>query len=609
MSPATMPTDPEPGPAPEPPKRGAALQAWIRALDAIKIMDDAPGTTLPALLDDLARSFGDRPALLGEGEQFSYRELAGRSNRIARWAAAEGLAGGDTICLLMPNRPDYVAIWLGLTRAGCVVALINTNLVADALLHSIRAVGSTRLIVAGSLLPAVAAIADRLAPDTHIWVHGHAPNQDWPRFEPEITRYSAASLPTTELALPSPHDQALLIYTSGTTGAPKAARVTHARVVEWSFWFAGMMNTQPADRLYDCLPLYHSTGGVVAVGAMLVRGASVLIRARFSARQFWDDVVDGECTIFQYIGELCRYLVGSPPHQRERRHRLRLACGNGLQGEVWTAFVQRFGVPQILEFYAATEGSVSLYNCEGKPGAIGRVPPILAQRFPVGLIRGDAETGEPLRDPTGLCIACGPDEVGEAVGQVLSATPSPARRFDGYTDKAASARKLLCDVFAIGDSWFRTGDLMRRDAAGYFYFVDRIGDTFRWKGENVASTEVAGVIRACPGVTDTAVYGVAVPGHEGRAGMAAITTDGRFDLGELRAYLAARLPGYAQPLFVRIGTELDLTGTFKLAKGRLVEEGYTNAADPVWFNDHKAGRFIACDAAFLRSIGDGARRL
>ena len=590
-------------------QRGEALKAWIRALDAIKIMDEQPGATLPALLEGLADIHRERPALLGEGQHFSYRQLAARVSRIGRWGIAQGFGAGDVVCLLMPNCPEYVAIWLGLSRLGCVVALINTNLVGDGLLHSIRTVRSSGLIIGGGLVGAVGGIADRLAPETRIWVYGEAPCGDWPRLEPQVAGCAEAPLSAAERALPAPRDQALLIYTSGTTGAPKAARVTHARVIEWSFWFAGMMAAQPTDRLYDCLPLYHSTGGIVAIGAMLVRGGSVLISARFSASRFWADVVDGDCTIFQYIGELCRYLVGSPPDPRERRHRLRLACGNGLQGDVWTAFVERCGVPRILEFYAATEGSVSLYNCEGKPGAIGRVPPMLAQRFPVRLIRCDAETGEPLRDAEGLCIACGPDEVGEAIGQVLDATRSPARQFDGYTDAGASARKLLGDVFAAGDRWFRTGDLMRRDAAGYYYFVDRIGDTFRWKGENVATTEVADVIRGAPGVRDAVVYGVTVPGHEGRAGMAAITADERFDLAGLRAHLAARLPGYAQPLFVRVCAALDLTGTFKLANGRMVREGYEEAADPVWFNDRETGRFIACDAALSRSISDGTRRL
>ena len=590
-------------------KRGAALKAWIRALDAVRTLEDAPDTTLPALLDGLGDTHRDRPALLGTDGQLSYRDLAAKSNRIARWAVAAGFAPGDTVCLLMPNCPDYVAMWLGLNRACCAVALINTNLVGDALLHGINVAGSARIIVAGTLLRALSTIVDRLATEPRIWVHGDAPAGDWPRLEPEIAGLSAAPLLAAERALPGQQDLALLVSTSGTTGASKAVRVTHGRIVEWSFWFAGMMNTQPEDRLYDCLPLYHSTGGIVGIGAMLVKGGSVQIHTRFSASRFWDDIVENGCTIFLYIGELCRYLVNSPPHSRERQHRLRLACGNGLQGDVWSAFAARFGVPRILEFYAATEGSVSLYNCEGKPGAIGRVPPMLAHRFPVALLRCDAETGEPLRDPEGCCIRCGPDEVGEAVGQLLDAGRSPARRFDGYTDKAASARRLLHDVAAKGDRWFRTGDLMRKDAAGYYYFVDRIGDTFRWKGENVASTEVAGVLRAYPHVTDAVVYGVSVAGHEGRAGMAAIVTDGSFALADLWEHLAARLPRYAQPLFLRIADALDVTDTFKPVKSRLKEEGFAAATDPVWFNDRESGRFIPCDAALLCSFTDGTRRL
>ncbi len=585
-----------------------ATQAWIRALSAVKILDHAPTVTLPALLDELAEAHGDRSALLGEGQALSYRALAARVNRIARWALAQGFAKGEVVALLMSNRPDYVATWLGLTRAGCVVALINTNHVADALLHSLRVAGATRVIVGGACVPALAAIADKLPLDTGIWVHGDA-EAPWPRFAAALAACDDAPLPAREIALPQQRDTALLIYTSGTTGAPKAARVTHGRIVEWSFWFAGMMDARETDRLYDCLPLYHSTGGVVAIGAMLIKGGSVLIRARFSASRFWDDVVEGGCTIFQYIGELCRYLVASPPHPREREHRLRLACGNGLQREPWLAFAERFAVKQILEFYAATEGGVSLYNCEGKPGAIGRVPPFLAQRFPVAIIRCDAETAMPLRDEAGRCIPCAPDEAGEAIGRVLDAAATPARHFDGYTDGAASARKLLDDVFTPGDRWFRTGDLMRKDASGYFYFVDRIGDTFRWKGENVATTEAANVLRACPGIADAVAYGVTVPGHEGRAGMAAITTDGGFDRATLWSHLDRALPGYAQPLFLRLVTGLDQTGTFKLTSTKLAREGYAQSPDPVWFNDRAAKRFVACDAALIEAIASGEKRL
>ncbi len=576
----------------------AALHAWVGALNGLQKLVDAPDTTLPGLLDDLATAYGDRPALMGEGETLSYRDLARVVRRHARWARCQGLAPGEVVCLLMPNRPAYVAAWLGLTRAGCVVALINTSLAGDQLLHCIAAAGSRRLMVDASLLPAIAAVMARLPPDFAVWNHADMETDAGP----------LDGMPDSEPAMapPRPADRALLVYTSGTTGWPKAAVVTHARIAEWSFWFAGMMDATPEDRVYDCLPLYHSVGGIVAVGAMLVSGGSVLIRARFSASAFWDDVVEGGCTIFQYIGELCRYLSLTPPHPRERQHRLRLACGNGLSGDVWSVFQERFAIPNILEFYAATEGGVSLYNCEGKAGAIGRVPAFLAHRFPIALVRRDPATDEPLRGADGLCIVCAPGEPGEALGP-LSDTPH-GRRFDGYTDPEASARKVLHNVFNPGDRWFRSGDLMRKDAAGYYYFVDRLGDTFRWKGENVSTTEVASVLRAWPGVRDALVYGVAIPGHEGRTGMAAIVTDARFNLAGLHAHLVASLPAYARPMFVRLRDALDMTATFKPTKVTLAGEGFARSNDPVWFNDRAAG-FVPCDAALLHAIMSGTRRL
>jgi fatty-acyl-CoA synthase len=586
-----------------------ALQAWIRALEYTERAHTTSPTTLVSLLDELADTYGDRLALEGEEEQFSYRDLAARSNRYARWTMAQELVRGEVVCLLMPNRPDYVAIWLGVTRTGAAVALINTNLVGEALLHSIQIAGAAHLIVAATLLSVVAAIEDRLPSGLRIWVHGDPTSSRWPRIEPALAMFSTAPLDEVGCPLPAPTERALLVYTSGTTGLPKAANVTHERVLEWSFWFAGMMDTQATDRLYNCLPMYHSTGGIVAIGAMLVKGGSVVIRPRFSASRFWDDVTDSECTIFQYIGELCRYLTISPPHPKERQHRLRLACGNGLRGDVWEDFQPRFGIPRILEFYAATEGIVSLYNCEGKPGAIGRIPPFLAHRFPVAIIRCDPETLAPTRDAAGLCVVCDVNETGEAIGQLPHTGESSARRFDGYTDQAASDRKLLYDVLNKGDRWFRTGDLMRKDSSGFFYFVDRIGDTFRWRGENVSTLQVAEVLRACPGVTDAIVYGVTVPGNEGRAGMAAITTGDRFDFASLNAHLTAHLPAYAHPLFVRRCGSLEVTGTFKPTKGRFEREGYANATDPVWLNDRRTGRFIVCDVVLVQEMDDGKRRI
>jgi fatty-acyl-CoA synthase len=269
--------------------------------------------------------------------------------------------------------------------------------------------------------------------------------------------------------------------------------------------------------MYNCLPMYHSVGGVVATGAVLVAGGAVVIRERFSASRFWDEIARWDCTLFQYIGELCRYLAAAPPHPSETGHRLRLACGNGLRGDIWEAFQQRFNIPRILEFYAATEGSFSLYNCEGKPGAIGRLPPYLAHRFPVAIVRSDLDTGDVVRGPDGRCLRCAPDEVGEAIGRLSEAGSGTGGRFEGYTDPGATDKKILRNVFAEGDAWYRSGDLMRKDRAGYVYFADRIGDTFRWKGENISTNEVEEIVAHCPDVTDAVVYGVPIPDADGRA--------------------------------------------------------------------------------------------
>ncbi len=363
--------------------------------------------------------------------------------------------------------------------------------------------------------------------------------------------------------------------------------------MQWSHWFAGLMDITPSDRMYNCLPMYHSIGGVVAVGAPLVTGASVVIRQRFSATRFWDEVTDWNCTLFQYIGELCRYLVQSPPHPKETEHRLRLCCGNGLRADVWDVFKSRFQIPELLEYYAATEANFSLYNCEGRPGAIGRIPPFLAQqRRTVALIKVDVETGAPLRGADHFGQRCQMGEIGEAVSKIAVDASSPGARFEGYADKEASERKILRDLFAPGDAWYRTGDLMRQDERGFFYFVDRLGDTFRWKGENVSTAEVASAIASCPGIVSTVVYGVPVPGTEGRAGMAALVIADGFDLTAFRRHLADRLPDYARPVFLRISPELDMTPTFRPKAHDLARAGYDPAAisDSLYVDDRTKRR-------------------
>ena len=586
--------------------RPTANRDWLRALELTGRLETEPQRTLPAVIDEVAVRQPDAPALLSDGERFSFAELADRARRYAAWALGEGLGKGDVVALMMPNRPEYLAIWLGLSRLGVTTALINTNLRGDSLAHCLKVAAARVIVVDASLELALLPVLRRLdRPQT--WLHG-AGESRWPRIDDAIEAIGDAALAAVGPPIVTLGDRALLIYTSGTTGLPKAANVSHHRVMSWASWFAGLIDIQPSDRLYDCLPLCHSAGGVAAIGAALSAGASVVVAEKFSANRFWDDVTRWECTLFQYIGELCRYLLAAPAHPKERAHSLRLACGNGLSADVWEAFQPRFAIPRILEFYAATEGNFSLYNVEGKPGAIGRLPGFLAHRFPAAIVRFDAESGAPARGERGFCIRCERGEAGEAIGRV---SLRGAGRFEGYTDERATETKQLRDVFEPGDAWVRTGDLMVTDEQGFWWFVDRIGDTFRWKGENVAAAEVAATLRSFPAIEDACVYGVEVPGASGRAGMAAIVTRADLDLAAMRAHLSERLPDYARPVFLRLVPSLEVTETFKQKKQALAAEGWNPAriADPLYVEDRLAGGYLTLDGAAAERIRSGELRL
>ena len=385
------------------------------------------------------------------------------------------------------------------------------------------------------------------------------------RLDEAAALYSGAELAEGDAPRVTLDDRALRIFTSGTTGLPKAAEASHRKIVAWTHWFSGLAGLTGDDRLYNCLPMHHSVGGVVAIGAPLVAGGAVAIAPKFSASRFWDDVARWDCTAFQYIGELCRYLAAAPTHIAERRSKLRLALGNGLSAPVWETFARRFPQMRVLEFYASTEGNVWLYNVEARPGALGRLPPFLAAKSPIALARFDEATAEPLRGADGFCVE---GDEGEALGRIAG---DAASRFEGYSDAAETEKKILRDVFEPGDAWMRTGDLMRRDADGFYAFVDRIGDTFRWKGENVAAAEVAAFLRGCVGVTDALVYGVKVEGHEGRAGMAAIS--GSASPADVERAVAA-LPRWARPVFLRLADEIVRTETFKPKRALYAAQGF-----------------------------------
>jgi fatty-acyl-CoA synthase len=585
-----------------------ARDAWLRALAKTAAIGEQ-GMTLPALIERLALEFDAAPALLSTEASMTFRQLGNRCNQYSRWGLAQDLKGGDSVALLMANCAEYVAIWLGLTRIGVVVALINSQLTGDVLAHSIKIADPKYLIVGADLAPRVAEILPRLPAGMACRVFGS--NREFAPLEPELADLPGDALRPAERAAASLDATALYIYTSGTTGLPKAARVSHYRLMQWSHWFAGMLDTQPVDRMFNCLPLYHSVGGVVATFATLVNGGAVVIRPRFSASDFWRDVRDERCTLFQYIGELCRYLVNTPYQPVETEHTLRIACGNGLRPEVWLPFQSRFKIPRILEYYASTEGNFSLYNCEGQAGAIGRIPAFLANRLPVALLRFDVDKAEPWRNAEGFCERCAPNEVGEAVGLMPDSDAERAGRFEGYADPEASSRKVLRHVFEEGDSWYRTGDLMRRDERGFYYFVDRVGETYRWKGENVSSAQVLGVLTAIRGVLDGVVYGVSVPGADGRAGTAALVVNADFDLAAFRAEVASRLPPFARPVFVRLLPAVEATGTFKPRKQDLVQTGFDpkRIKDPLYFDDVRAQRYVALDAELFAAITSGTVRI
>ena len=581
----------------------SAAKAWLRALEMTAPIASHPNRIFPTVIEELADKFDDAPAILSAGKCLTYRDLAERSNQYARWALEQGLVNGETACLFMPNRPEYLAVWVGITSVGGVVSLLNTNLTGPSLAHCINTVKPRHVIVAAQLIDAFVPARPHLADGAKTWLHGDGP-VELPRIDLEVDRHSGRKLASDERRPVTIKDLALYIYTSGTTGLPKAAKINHYRIMQWSHWFAGMMDTRSSDRMYNCLPMYHSVGGVVATGAVLVNGGSVVLREKFSVKHFWDDVISSGCTLFQYIGELCRYLLRAPSHPHESDHQIRLCCGLGLRLDVWNDFKNRFRIPHILEFYAATEGNVALYNVEGKPGAIGRIPAFLAHRHAVTLLKFDIEKGEPVRNKEGFCMQCVVNEVGEAVGKISSATSDFGSNFEGYTSKDATEKKIIRDVFRKGDAWYRTGDLMQKDERGYFYFVDRVGETFRWKGENVSTTEVSAVIMTFPHVVDASVYGVSIPGTDGRAGMAAIVVDESFDLRELTTYLESRLPRYARPVFVRICSKIETTETFKQKKYDLMQQGYdpTIVSDSIYFKEPGSETFVRLYPELYHSI-------
>jgi fatty-acyl-CoA synthase len=564
------------------------------------------------------RSYADRPALIGETGSMSWAALDAFANRVAHWASGEGLRRGDVVALLMENRPEYIAIWLGLSRIGVITALLNTHLTGDRLAHCMRAADARHLLVGVELVEAAASALSELSDSPQVLVASGSAETG---VDLEAVGASIPAAGSFDLAIESQATSAVeashrvdrrgkdglfLIYTSGTTGLPKAARVSHTKAMTIGIAGWKLQGLTPNDRVYCCLPLYHSAGGLMAVGAALLSGGSLVISRRFSAKRFWSDCTQHDVTAVQYIGELCRYLLNSPTHPDERRHKIRLALGNGLRPEVWKPFQDRFGISRIIEFYGATEANMAIFNLEGRVGAVGHLPNFVRRVLGVEIARFDVDAEEVLRGAEGFCLPASADEPGELLLRV-----SKTARFEGYTDAAATQKKILRDVFRKGDVYFRTGDLLRIDEDGFYYFVDRIGDTFRWKGENVSTSEVAEVLSVATGIEEANVYGVEIPGTDGRAGMAAIVTNDEFDLENLGRVVTEGLASYARPIFLRILPKMEITGTFKHRKIDLVTEGFDPArlSDPIYFLDPTKGLYAPLDGAAFDRLKHGDIRL
>lgn len=583
------------------------INGFRRIIGAIGKFDPEAEYTIADAIEEAVDDHEDRVFISFEGQEITYAEFDRRANQFAHWGLSVGLAKGDCVALFMENRPDYIAFWAGMAKIAVKTALINYNLTGAGLSHCVKVADCKAIVMNPELAPAF----EPARADTSLALGAFAlggPAKGLIEIDAAVSQ-QPAERPGKELrAGVKGKEVALYIYTSGTTGLPKAAKITSVRARGLMRVFVDATDAHRNDRILLTLPLYHATGGMCGVGTAMNAGACLILRRKFSASHFWQEAIDNHASMMVYIGELGRYLMNQPPSTLEHSHQIRKGFGNGLRADVWAEFVERTGIKHLVEFYGSTEGNVNFFNLDGKIGAVGRIPRLLRSRLPARIIKFDVETEQPVRGPDGLCVEADPNEPGEAVGPI---TGEPRQRFDGYNDEAQSKKKLLHDVFKKGDLWFRTGDLMRMDEDGYVYFVDRVGDTFRWKGENVSTSEVEIAISSMPGVKHAIVYGVAVPGQDGRAGMAAVTPQDGVDVEKLYAHLSKHLPAYARPVFLRLQGEVDTTGTLKYRKVDLVKDGFDpmNTSDPLFVADASRETYLPIDMAMFRNIVAGGVRL
>lgn len=554
-----------------------------------------------------ARWTPNRVALRFDDQYWSYAELNSWANRLAASWAAHGIGSGDAVAILMENRPDVLACVIAAAKLGAVAAMLNHNQRGEVLAHSITLVKARLLVISAECRDAIESTACTPAATPELlyfWCGGDAnlpaPAGWWDLNKESAHRSGANPASTNDVLAGQP---CFYIFTSGTTGLPKASVMTHYRWLSSMVGLGGLtLRLRRDDVFYCCLPLYHNNALTVSLGSVLAAGATLALDRKFSASRFWDRIRFFDATAFCYIGELLRYLLNRPADSNDRHHRVRLITGNGLRPEIWEAFENRFGIRRIYEFYGASESNIAFVNAFGASQTAGFTPLTFA------IVEFDHENELPLRDRRGFMQRVAKGGVGLLLSEVTDKRP-----FDGYTDPAAGEKKLFRNVFRQGDVWFNTGDLVRDQGLRHIQFVDRVGDTFRWKGENVATGEVEGVLAKQELIEHGVVYGVSVPGCDGRAGMAAITLKpgANLDGKALAQALSQVLPSYAVPLFLRLQQQQETTGTFKYRKVELKQEAFNPELvhEPLYVLADREQGYQPLTAELYQQVCNGALRL
>ncbi|XP_029354200.1 very long-chain acyl-CoA synthetase-like [Echeneis naucrates] len=564
---------------------------------------------LDAFLDKVAKQ-PHKKFIVFEESSYTYSEADRLSNKVARALRTHGrLQEGDTVALFVGNEPHFVWLWLALAKLGCVASLLNHNIRSKSFLHCFSCCEAKVLVAGADLREATEEVLPTLR-EQGVQVFILSDDCNVEGIESLCDKIQQASDEPLSpqlrinIHLKSP---AVYIYTSGTTGLPKAAVIKQEKIWMTSF-LQFIVGVRSDDILYLYLPLYHSAGFLMGLCGAIENGITVVLKRKFSASHFWNDCRKYNVTVIQYIGEIMRYLCNTPKRDNDKDHKVRLAMGNGIRADTWAHFLQRFGDIDIQECYGATEGNVGFINYIGKIGAIGKENLIHKMGCSYALIKYDTEKEEPVKDPRGFCIEVSKGETGLLIAKITKRSP-----FSGYAKNSQQTeKKKLRDVFVKGDLYFNSGDLLMIDNEGFVFFQDRIGDTFRWKGENVATNEVADHLLMVNCIEEANVYGVKVPGNEGRIGMAALKLRENMDFDSKATYQHVKnhLPSYARPRFIRIQDALVVTATYKQMKGKLAEEGFNPAVitDPLFYLEDNKG-YVPMTQEIFNSIAEGRVRL